>query len=85
MLSKGDDYPIHQTPEPVAHPSTGDRNFYDRYFFNAYAPDGSRALEVAVLRHPDMILFDENCRLLDARTFAQKVRDAFFWLFSGYL
>ncbi|ATB41416.1 transcriptional regulator [Cystobacter fuscus] len=34
-----------------------------------YAPDGSRALEVAVLRHPDLILFDEACRMLDARTF----------------
>lgn len=36
-LSKGDDYPIHQTPEPVAYAGT-DRNFYDRYFFNGYSP-----------------------------------------------
>ncbi|WDA39496.1 hypothetical protein [Sphingobium sp. YC-XJ3] len=40
MLTKADDYPIHQTPEPVAFAGT-DRNFYDRYFFNAYLPDGS--------------------------------------------
>ncbi len=39
-----------------------------------YAPDGSRALEVAVLRHPDLILFDEACRLLDARTFINILR-----------
>ncbi|AFE08128.1 response regulator [Corallococcus sp. CA054B] len=39
-----------------------------------YAPDGSRALEVAVLRHPDLTLFDEACRLLDARTFVQILR-----------
>ncbi|WNZ59748.1 DUF4388 domain-containing protein [Myxococcus sp. MxC21-1] len=39
-----------------------------------YAPDGSRALEVAVLRHPDLTLFDEACRLLDARTFIQILR-----------
>ncbi|MFP2911477.1 DUF4388 domain-containing protein, partial [Pyxidicoccus sp. 3LFB2] len=39
-----------------------------------YAPDGSRALEVAVLRHPDLTLFDEGCRLLDARTFIQILR-----------
>ncbi|XXF80324.1 DUF4388 domain-containing protein [Myxococcaceae bacterium GXIMD 01537] len=39
-----------------------------------YAPDGSRALEVSVLRHPDLILFDEACRLLDARTFSQILR-----------
>lgn len=37
MLSKGDDFPLHQTAEPVAYAGT-DRNFYDRYFFNGYAP-----------------------------------------------
>jgi CheY-like chemotaxis protein len=39
-----------------------------------YAPDGSRALEVSVLRHPDLILFDEGCRMLDARTFINILR-----------
>ncbi len=39
-----------------------------------YAPDGSKALEVAVLRHPDLTLFDENCKLLEARTFVQILR-----------
>jgi len=38
------------------------------------AGDGSRALEVAVLRHPDLILFDEGCRLVNARTFLQILR-----------
>ena len=35
-LTAGDDYPLHQTPEPIAFSGT-DRNFYDRYFFNGYA------------------------------------------------
>lgn len=39
MLTRGDDYPIHQTPEPIAFAGT-DRNFYDRYFFNGETPDG---------------------------------------------
>lgn len=39
VLTKADEYPIHQTPEPIAYAGT-DRNFYDRYFFNGYAPDG---------------------------------------------
>ncbi len=39
-----------------------------------FAPDGSRALEVAVLRHPDLTLFDDGCRLLDAKTFVQILR-----------
>ena len=43
MLSEGDDYPIHQRPEPIAFAGT-DRNFYDRYFFNGYAETpGDRA------------------------------------------
>lgn len=37
----------------------------------AHAPDGSRALEVAVLRHPDAVLFDERCPLIEARSFVQ--------------
>ena len=39
-----------------------------------YAPDGSKALEVAVLRHPDLVLIDEACDLITARTFAQILR-----------
>ena len=30
MLNKLDDFPIHQAPEPIAHPVTSDRNVYDR-------------------------------------------------------
>ncbi|MFZ5440798.1 MAG: DUF4388 domain-containing protein [Myxococcota bacterium] len=36
-----------------------------------YAPDGSKALEISVLRHPDVILFDETCTLIEARSFIQ--------------
>lgn len=36
-----------------------------------YAPDGTKALEIAVLRHPDVILFDEQCTLIEARNFMQ--------------
>lgn len=36
VLTRGDDFPVHQTPDPIAY-SGSDRNFYDRYFFNGYA------------------------------------------------
>jgi len=36
-----------------------------------YAPDGSRALELAVLRHPDVVLFDQSCPLIEPSVFAQ--------------
>ena len=39
MITKGDDYPIHQLPIPVAEVGT-ERNFYDRYFFNGYNKEG---------------------------------------------
>ena len=42
VLTKGDDFPIHQTSEPIAYSGT-DRNFYDRYFFNGYALRGRPA------------------------------------------
>src|SRR5205823_8798062 len=29
-----DDYPLHQTPLPIAQMATGDPNHYDRYWFN---------------------------------------------------
>ena len=34
MLNKLDDFPIHQTPEPIAHPAASDRNVYDRTWYN---------------------------------------------------
>ncbi|HYX89918.1 MAG TPA: DUF4388 domain-containing protein [Myxococcaceae bacterium] len=39
-----------------------------------YARDGSRALEVAVLRRLDLALFDEACQLLEAETFVEILR-----------
>jgi hypothetical protein len=38
-VSSWDDFPVHQAPEFIRHPGTSDRNFYDRYYFNAH--DGS--------------------------------------------
>ncbi len=38
------------------------------------APDGARALQIAILRFPDLVLFDERCALLDVRTFVRILR-----------
>ena len=59
VLSRGDDYPIHQTPDPVAYSGT-DRNFYDRYFFNGYAPDGSGFFAVAFGVYPHLDVADAH-------------------------
>ena len=60
MLTHFDDYPIHQTPEPVAHTATGDRNFYDRYFFNGYDREGSLFFAVALGLYPNRRVMDAS-------------------------
>lgn len=67
MLTKGDDYPIHQTAEPVAVAGT-DRNFYDRYFFNAQALDGSAMLGGAMGIYPHLNVIDAAVSLTDGET-----------------
>ncbi len=65
MLSRADDYPIHQTPEPIAVAGT-DRNFYDRYFFSAQAPDGSAVVGVALGVYPHLNIIDCAVSVLHA-------------------
>ena len=48
VLTPFDDYPIHQTALPIAHPATGDPNHYDRYWFNGYTEDFYFAVGMAV-------------------------------------
>lgn len=59
MLTKGDDFPIHQTPEPIAYSGT-DRNFYDRYFFNGYSADGSNFFAIAFGVYPHLNVADAH-------------------------
>ncbi len=54
MLSKFDDYPIHQTAEPVAVRVTGDRNAYDRYWFNGYGEQGEFYFGIAMGLYPSL-------------------------------
>ena len=59
MLTKADEYPIHQLPEPIAFSGT-DRNFYDRYFFNGYSPDGDTFFAVAFGIYPHLNIADAH-------------------------
>ncbi|MBM4334484.1 MAG: hypothetical protein FJ108_01040 [Deltaproteobacteria bacterium] len=58
MLSKFDDYPIHQTSEPIAVPAATDRNAYDRYWFNGYTDDGEFYFGVAAALYPNLGIMD---------------------------
>lgn len=58
MLNKLDDYPIHQTPEPIAHVATSDRNAYDRTWFNGYSQDASRYFGIGMSVYPNRGILD---------------------------
>lgn len=57
MITEGDEYPIHQTADPIAVSGT-DRNFYDRYFFNGYNHDGSIFFAAAMGIYPHLNIID---------------------------
>ena len=58
MLSKFDDYPIHQTSQPIAQTATGDRNAYDRYWFNGYQDDGEFYFGIGAALYPNLGILD---------------------------
>ena len=57
-ISPFDDYPIHQTPLPVAHMATADPNHYDRYWFNGYDVDGEWYIGIAMGVYPNRGVID---------------------------
>ena len=58
MISSMDDYLIHQTSEPIAHPEPSDRNFYDRYWMNGYDVSGGFVFECGVGVYPNRKVMD---------------------------
>jgi hypothetical protein len=58
VLSAFDDYPIHQTGDPISQPASGDPNHYDRYFFNGYSKDGALYFAAAMGLYPNRRIID---------------------------
>lgn len=58
MLDPFDDYPVHQTAEPVAHTLQSDRNAYDRYFFHGFSTDGDLFFGAAMGVYPNIGVID---------------------------
>ena len=54
MLSSWDDYPIHQTAEPIRNVATSDRNFYDRYYFNLHGSSDELFLVMGMGQYPNL-------------------------------
>lgn len=57
-ITPADDYLIHQTPYTIDRVATSDRNFYDRYFFNGYSPDGDLYFALAMGQYPNLGITD---------------------------
>ena len=58
MITAFDDYSIHQTTDPIAHPVSGDRNYYDRYWFNGLEANGAFAFECGFGLYPNRFVMD---------------------------
>ncbi|MTA29206.1 MAG: hypothetical protein F2562_10185, partial [Actinobacteria bacterium] len=58
MLTNLDDFPIHQTSEPMRHAATSDRNFYDRYYFNGFNHDGTVMFVCGLGVYPNLGVID---------------------------
>ena len=58
VLTPFDDYPIHQTPAPIAQPVSADPNHYDRYWFNGYQRDGGYFFAAAMGHYPNRGVID---------------------------
>lgn len=64
MITSFDDFPVHQTSEPIAHTESGDPNHYDRYFFNGYSADGSVFFAAAMGLYPNRHVMDASFSLV---------------------
>ena len=58
MLSSMDEYPLHQTPEPIRFVGTSDRNFYDRYYFNLHNCSGDLFMVMGMGQYPNLAVQD---------------------------
>ena len=58
MISSFDDYPVHQGVMPINQPTTSDRNYYDRYWFNGFAKDAGSTFEVGFGIYPNRFVMD---------------------------
>ena len=62
MITKADDYPIHQLPHPVSEVGS-ERNFYDRYFFNGYSKKEDFYFAAVLCLYPNLNIMDASFTL----------------------
>ena len=60
ILSPFDDYPIHQTSEPILNPVSSERNFYERYWFNGFCPEQKLMFGIGFGFYPNRQIMDAH-------------------------
>ena len=58
MLSKMDDYPLHQISDVMRVTQNSDRNFYDRYYFNLINPEEELFIVFGLGQYPNLATQD---------------------------
>jgi len=58
MITPFDDFPIHQTGDPIVQTVSADPNHYDRYFFNGCDRDGAFFIGGAMGHYPNRGVID---------------------------
>jgi hypothetical protein len=58
MITPFDDFPIHQTGDPIAQTVSADPNHYDRYFFNGFDRNGAFMIGGAMGHYPNRGVID---------------------------
>ncbi|WP_310085369.1 MULTISPECIES: hypothetical protein [unclassified Sphingopyxis] len=58
MLIPFDDYPVHQTAEPLSYMASSERNMYARYWYNGYDFDGEFYIGIAFAAYPNREVMD---------------------------
>lgn len=58
MLTRFDEFLIHQTPEPIAHPESMDRNIYDRYWLGGFSESADLYFALSFGLYPNRQVMD---------------------------
>lgn len=58
MLTRFDEFLIHQTPEPIAHPLSMDRNIYDRYWLGGFSESADLYFALSFGLYPNRQVMD---------------------------
>ncbi len=64
MLTSFDDYPVHQTPYPIARTASSDLNQYDRYFFHGVTRDSRLFFALSMGLYPNRHVADAHFSVL---------------------